>query len=296
MARMRMLKPGFFTNDELAKITPLGRLLFQGLWCLADREGRLEDRPQRIKAEVLPYDKARVDELLRTLNERGFIVRYEIDGRRYIQVSNFLRHQSPNIKEAESTIPAPYGHSADTVPPPNGHGASTSSRAPNQEQELKQELVLETTPVVPSQGTHTDTAKPEKTPRRTKTAGEHKSITEQDVDELIAKFTPLFGFERKVRLSIDKALNSRARSTWLNERQGVDVWLRGDLEKLREAGKAPRFPMAIPEPADDDGPFEPENKPMCGTCGVSAAVDLAGTACMACMVKNRQAKGLRTAG
>ena len=156
--------------------------------------------------------------------------------------------------------------------------------------------VPETTPVAPSEGAHTDTAKPKET-RRKKTAGEHTPITDQAIDELIAKFTPLFGAERKVRLSIDKALNSRARSTWVNERLGVDVWLRGDLEKLREAGKAPRFPMAVPEPADDDGPFEPEVRPMCGTCGVSASVDLAGTTCMACMVKQHQAaKGLRTAG
>ena len=37
--RARNLKPGFFKNETLAEIEPLGRLLFQGLWCMADREG-----------------------------------------------------------------------------------------------------------------------------------------------------------------------------------------------------------------------------------------------------------------
>ena len=56
MARARNLKPSFFTNDKLAELHPLGRLLFAGLWTIADREGRLEDRPKRIKTDVsLPY-------------------------------------------------------------------------------------------------------------------------------------------------------------------------------------------------------------------------------------------------
>ena len=95
MARSRNIKPGFFLNDQLAEIEPLGRLLFAGLWCIADREGRLEDRPRRIKAEVLPYDNCDVDELLNQLAGRGFIVRYEVDGEGYIQVVNFIKHQNP---------------------------------------------------------------------------------------------------------------------------------------------------------------------------------------------------------
>jgi hypothetical protein len=107
MARLRTLKPGFFTNDLLAEIPPLGRLLFQGLWCIADREGRLEDRPRKIKAEVLPYDDADVDGLLGRLDAAGFIRRYAAAGVGYIQVVNFAKHQTPHIKEAASTIPAP---------------------------------------------------------------------------------------------------------------------------------------------------------------------------------------------
>ncbi|USE79508.1 hypothetical protein NDR89_23235 [Cupriavidus gilardii] len=115
MARARNLKPSFFTNDLLAEIHPLGRLLFQGLWCIADREGRLEDRPKRIKAELLPYDDCDADALLNDLVKHGFILRYEADGHRFIQVVNFAKHQNPHIKEAASTIPAPCEHSASPV-------------------------------------------------------------------------------------------------------------------------------------------------------------------------------------
>ena len=107
-------------NDELAEVEPLGRLLFAGLWCIADREGRLEDRPKRIKAEVLPYDDCDVDDLLNKLAEREFIIRYEVNGEKYIQVVNFIKHQNPHYKEVPSEIPAPEGHTDSEYksPPP----------------------------------------------------------------------------------------------------------------------------------------------------------------------------------
>jgi len=107
MARARNIKPGFFTNDELAEVDPLGRLLFAGLWTIADREGRLEDRPKQIKAKILPFDSCNVDELLSALDKHGFIQRYTVDGKAYIQIVKWHKHQNPHVKEAASTIPAP---------------------------------------------------------------------------------------------------------------------------------------------------------------------------------------------
>lgn len=119
--RARNLKPGFFKNEDLADIDPLGRLLFQGLWCMADREGRLEDRPKRIRVEVLPYDNCSIDKLLNILHDKKFILRYSIDGAKYIQILNFSKHQSPHIKEQESTIPEPDLHQTNTIPEPDLH-------------------------------------------------------------------------------------------------------------------------------------------------------------------------------
>lgn len=107
MARARNLKPSFFQNEDLAACGPLGMLLFEGLWCQADRDGRLEDRPVRLKVQVLPYFDADCDSLLNSLQEHGFILRYEVEGIKYIQVLNFAKHQNPHVKEAASSIPAP---------------------------------------------------------------------------------------------------------------------------------------------------------------------------------------------
>ena len=114
--RARSLKPSLFKNELLAVADPLHTVVFAGLWCLADREGRLEDRPARIHFDVnpgRPFDGT--CRALEWLAQHGFIVRYAVEGRRLIQVVNFARHQNPHCKEAPSTIPAPCEHSASTV-------------------------------------------------------------------------------------------------------------------------------------------------------------------------------------
>jgi hypothetical protein len=107
LARARNIKPSFFSNEDLSELSLRARLLFIGLWCLADREGRLEDRPKRIKAELFPYEECDVDEALNELAESGFIKRYAFYERDYIWVVKFTKHQSPHIKEKDSMIPAP---------------------------------------------------------------------------------------------------------------------------------------------------------------------------------------------
>ena len=110
MARARNIKPGFFKNEVLAELPAEVRLLFIGLWTLADREGRLEDRPMRIKGELFPYESIEVGPMLTRLQAEGFLIRYEAGGCKYMQIVNFVKHQDPHYKEKASEIPAPNGH------------------------------------------------------------------------------------------------------------------------------------------------------------------------------------------
>jgi hypothetical protein len=106
MARARNIKPGLFMNDILGEADPMLTLLFVGLWTLADREGRLEDRPARIKGELFPYrDGLNVEEMLSWLAGRGFIERYTINGQALIQILQFAKHQSPHGTEKDSDLP-----------------------------------------------------------------------------------------------------------------------------------------------------------------------------------------------
>jgi len=111
--RIRYLKPDFFLDEDVAALPPLIRLFYAGMWTRADREGRLEDRPQRLKVEIMPYeDGFDANEALdilakpKKISGRPFIARYEVDGRRFIQILSWARHQRPHPNEKASEIPA----------------------------------------------------------------------------------------------------------------------------------------------------------------------------------------------
>lgn len=124
MARARNIKPGFFANESLVELPFSTRLLFIGLWTVADRAGRLEDRPKRIKMAVFPADDLDVDAALTELASAGFLIRYEASGAKFIQISAFDKHQHPHKDEKASIIPAPCGHGASPVLIPNSQGGN----------------------------------------------------------------------------------------------------------------------------------------------------------------------------
>ena len=111
MARIRYIKPDFFKDDDLAHLPFETRLFFAGLWGMADKAGRLEDRPARLKVEIFPYDAVDVEKCLKQLavnktnSGQPFINRYAIDGQRYIQIVNWVKHQKPHHTERDSEIP-----------------------------------------------------------------------------------------------------------------------------------------------------------------------------------------------
>ena len=132
--RIRTIKPGLFKNHTLASLGPHAVVLFEGLWCMADREGRLKYRPPLIRAEVMPYwPDVDVAELLRSLattqddDGHTFITIYAVDGCKYIQVNAFLEHQRPHVKEGASTIPAPTKEGASTYLGDGEHALSLGS-------------------------------------------------------------------------------------------------------------------------------------------------------------------------
>lgn len=123
MARIRTIKPQFFTSEDVTALEPLARLLFVGLFTECDREGRVEDRPRTLKMRLLPEDDCDVDALLWSLVDGGLIRRYEANGVNIIQVSGFQKHQKPHPKEAASLLAAdgttrekPHLKTAETTP------------------------------------------------------------------------------------------------------------------------------------------------------------------------------------
>jgi hypothetical protein len=93
MARARNIKPSFFKNEFLAE------------WTLADRDGRLECRPLRIKAELFPYDNCDIVAMLGQLQARGFVVAYEAGGKKILEIPKFGEHQRCHPEERSEGLP-----------------------------------------------------------------------------------------------------------------------------------------------------------------------------------------------
>lgn len=125
--RARNLKPSFFKNCDLADAGPLAQLLFTGLWCIADKEGRLKDQPRVIKAEIFPYYDCDVDGELTKLERLSFIRRYVSLGMGVIEICNFKKHQSPHHTERASDLPPPPDASACSDKTHESHETNTVS-------------------------------------------------------------------------------------------------------------------------------------------------------------------------
>lgn len=105
MARIRSVKPDFFTDDKINELNPATRLFFIGLWTQADRYGRLLDRPKHLRIKLLPCDRLDGGKMIQSLETEGLIIRYKIEAEKYIQIVNFELHQRPHHTETGSNIP-----------------------------------------------------------------------------------------------------------------------------------------------------------------------------------------------
>lgn len=117
MARIRTIKPEFFTSEDIVSMSPLARLFYVSLWCEADRDGRLEWRPGTLKLRYFPGDTCSVDQLADELRGRGLIVFYEVNGKPYAEIPSFAKHQVINNRESPSALPPRVQHASTTRQP-----------------------------------------------------------------------------------------------------------------------------------------------------------------------------------
>lgn len=110
MARIRSVKPGFFKSEDVSALSFRARLTWVGLWTQCDDAGRTKDNVKLIKADVWPLDDVSlrdVEDDLVELAAHGRIVRYEADGKQYLQITNW--HHQRIQKPTPSVIPPPTG-------------------------------------------------------------------------------------------------------------------------------------------------------------------------------------------
>jgi hypothetical protein len=109
MARIRTIKPDFFTSEQVMELKPLTRLLFIGLWPFCDDHGIHVASPKTIKAQIFPADDINSQEIQLMLDELIFhrlLVEYSSNGRHYLHVTGWERHQK--IDRPSFKHPFPY--------------------------------------------------------------------------------------------------------------------------------------------------------------------------------------------
>ena len=106
MARIRTVKPEFFTSESVISVSPLARLFFIGLWCEADKEGRLKWKPKTLKFRYLPGDSVNIEKLCKELEAENMIVTYSVNDVDYCEIPGFSSHQVINNREKESILPS----------------------------------------------------------------------------------------------------------------------------------------------------------------------------------------------
>ena len=110
MARIRTIKPEFWTDKKIIRLSRDARLFFIGLWNFADDNGVLEADPLQLKAWIFPVDPdigiEEIEKFLAELEKLELIKIYEINGTSYIWIKNFSKHQKID-RPRKSNLPLP---------------------------------------------------------------------------------------------------------------------------------------------------------------------------------------------
>lgn len=133
MARIRSIKPEFWTSQTLAQVSPSARLLFIATWTYSDDRGRFQAAPALLGSQAFPMDGIAPGEIERMVAElagAGVIRLYQQAGKLYGEVANWKEHQPIN-RPSPSRFPEP-DPAEFTEPSLNGHGGLSEDSPPEQ--------------------------------------------------------------------------------------------------------------------------------------------------------------------
>lgn len=106
MARIRTIKPDFWTDESLVECSIPARLLFVGTWNFADDAGNLPRSAKKLKMQVFPADTLDCEPLVMELISHGMLVEYSSNGEMFLHIKGFSKHQKID-KPTKSSIPRP---------------------------------------------------------------------------------------------------------------------------------------------------------------------------------------------
>jgi hypothetical protein len=103
MARIRTIKPEFWTSEQISECSVSARLLFIGMWNFCDDEGRCKCSPNELRMRIYPGDECSADAVASWIDElvtNDLVTIYEADNQLILQVNKWSKHQLINRKTA----------------------------------------------------------------------------------------------------------------------------------------------------------------------------------------------------
>lgn len=136
MARIRTIKPEFFTSEDIVSLNPLARLLYIAMWCESDKEGRMAWKPKTFKMRYFPADECDINVLCKEITDAGLVKLY---GGLYAYIPAFHAHQHINPRESASQLPSPDIDLQDITRQPRVEHASTTRQSRDSDTQVGRE-------------------------------------------------------------------------------------------------------------------------------------------------------------
>lgn len=142
--RIRSVKPEFWTDETVVECSIPARLLFIGTWNISDDSGNLDRSSKQLKMKIFPADVIDCEPLVQELIAHGLLEEYTIDGKIYLHIKGFNKHQVIN-KPSKSKIP-PYSSGSTTVALPEHYATEGKGIGEGKEEEEKESPKQDNTP------------------------------------------------------------------------------------------------------------------------------------------------------
>ena len=92
MARIRTIKPDFWTDESLTECSLSARLMFIGMWNFADDSGNIQRSAKQLKMKIFPADAIDCEPLVQELMTHGLLMEYSVSGEKFLNIKGFLKH------------------------------------------------------------------------------------------------------------------------------------------------------------------------------------------------------------
>lgn len=113
MARIRTIKPDFWTDEKIVELSFEARLFFIGSWNFADDNGNLQRSAKKLKMQIFPADAIDCEPIIQSLITHGMLSEYEVNGETFLHIKGFRKHQVIN-RPSKTGLPAPDSGSTPT--------------------------------------------------------------------------------------------------------------------------------------------------------------------------------------